>query len=111
VALNAVNQARIDASIAATTRSVELLEGVNRPDLLGEALLRMSMMYRRVSDFDNSVTLAMQAMEIAKRTNDPLALTYAHQGLAISFDLSGRYAQASAAQYPKKSLDMFACCA
>jgi|GEM_PF-1410480 len=95
VALNAVNQARIDTSMAATTRSVELLEGVNRPDLLGEALLRMSMMYRRISDFDNSVTLAMQAMEIAKRTNDPFALTYAHQGLAISFDLSGRYAQAS----------------
>ncbi|MFZ3085003.1 MAG: EAL domain-containing protein [Rhodoferax ferrireducens] len=94
VALNAVNQARIDVSMAATTRSVELLEGVNRPDLLGEALLRMSMMYRRVSDFDNSVTMAMQAMEIAKRTKDPLALTYAHQGLAISFDLSGGYAQA-----------------
>src|SRR3990167_8321866 len=56
---------------AATTRSVELLEGVSRPDLLGEALLRMSMMYRRVSDFDNSVTMAMQAMEIAKRTKDP----------------------------------------
>ncbi|MDO8252073.1 MAG: EAL domain-containing protein, partial [Rhodoferax sp.] len=94
VALNAVNQARIDTAVAATTRSVELLESVNRPDLLGEALLRMSMMYRRVSDFDNSVTLAMQAMEIAKRTNDPLALTYAHQGLAISFDQSSRYAQA-----------------
>ncbi|WPC66186.1 EAL domain-containing protein [Rhodoferax ferrireducens] len=94
VALNAVNQARIDASITATTRSVELLEDMNRPDLLGEALLRMSMMYRRVNDFDNSVTMAMQAMEIAKRTKDPLALTYAHQGLAISFDLSGRYAQA-----------------
>jgi PAS domain S-box-containing protein len=94
MALNAINQARIDASVAATSRSVELLDGVNRPDLLGEALLRMSMMYRRINNLDSSVTVVMQAMEIAKRTKDPLALTYAHQGQAISLNLSGRYAQA-----------------
>ena len=95
VTLNAINQGRIDTSMAATTRSLELLDGVNRPDLLGEALLRMSMMYRRINNLDNSVTVIMQAMEIAKRTKDPLALTYAHQGQAISLNLSGRYAQAS----------------
>jgi PAS domain S-box-containing protein len=94
VTLNAINQAKIDESMAATTRSMELLEGVNRPDLLGEALLRMSMMYRRQGDQDNSVTMAMQAMEIAKRSKDPLALAYAHQGLAVSFDQSYRYQEA-----------------
>ncbi|MFA6014778.1 MAG: PAS domain S-box protein [Gallionellaceae bacterium] len=94
ITLNAINQARVDASMAAAVRSVELLEGVDRPDLLGEAMLRMAMMYRRVGDFDRSVTMAMQAMEIAKRGNNPYALTFAHQGMAISFEQSGRNKEA-----------------
>jgi PAS domain S-box-containing protein len=94
VALNAVNQGRIDLLVAATTRSVTVLDGVNRPDLLGEALLRTSMMYRRVGQFDESVTMAMQAMEIARRNQDPLALAYAAQGLAISYDQSNRLDEA-----------------
>jgi len=94
--LNAVNGARIDSLVTATTRILSELEGVNRPDLLGEALLRTSMMYRRVGQIDDSVTMAIQAMEIARRTNDPLALVYAHQGLAISFDQSFRRREALA---------------
>lgn len=94
ITLNAINQARVDASMAAAVRSVQLLEGVDRPDLLGEAMLRMAMMYRRLGDFDNSVTMAMQAMEIAKRSNDPYALTFAHQGMGISFEQSSRNKEA-----------------
>jgi PAS domain S-box-containing protein len=94
VALNSVNQGKIDALIAATTHSMAVLDGVDRSDLLSEALLRTAMMYRRVGQFDESVTMAMQAMEIARRMNDPLALTFAHQGLGISFDQSFRYAEA-----------------
>jgi len=90
VALNAVNQGRIDAVAEATSRSMTLLDGADRPDLLGEALLRTAMLYRRVGQFDESVTMAMQAMEIARRNKNPLALAYAHQGLAISYDLSDR---------------------
>jgi PAS domain S-box-containing protein len=94
IVINAINRGKINTSIEATTRSVELLDGINRPDLHAEALLRMSMMYRQLGKFDDSVTMAMQAMEIARRTNESLALTYAHQGLAISFDQSGRYKEA-----------------
>ncbi len=94
IALNSVNQARIDASVAATIRSAELLDGADRPELLGEALLRMSMMYRRLGDMDNSVTMAMQAMDIAKRSQNSFALTYAYQGMAISFEQSGHYREA-----------------
>jgi PAS domain S-box-containing protein len=90
VALNAINQGRIDAAVDAISRSLTLLDGVNRPDLLGEAMLRSAMMYRRVGQSDASVTMAMQAMEIALRSQDPLARTYAHQGLAISYEQSGR---------------------
>ena len=90
VALNAVNQGRVDAVVEATARSVALLEGVDRPDLLGEALLRSVTTYRRIGRFDDSVTVAMQAMEIAERGRHPLALVYAHQGLAISYEQSQR---------------------
>jgi PAS domain S-box-containing protein len=96
IALNAINQAKIDNSIDASTRSLELLEGANRPDLLGEAMLRMATMYRRLGNLDSAVTMNMQAMEIAKRNKDPLALAYAHQGLAMSLDESQHYDEARA---------------
>jgi hypothetical protein len=50
--LNAVNQGRIDAVVEATSRSMTLLDGVNRPDLLGEALLRTAMLFRRAGQID-----------------------------------------------------------
>jgi len=89
-ALNSVNEARIDKLIASTTRAVTEVEGIDRPDLQVEALLRASVMYRRVGQVDDSVTLAMQALEVARRSNNALALTYAHQGLGIAFDQSFR---------------------
>ena len=94
VALNAVNQGKLDEMLAATQHSVAVLEGVNRPDLLGEALLRTTQRYRRFELFDDSVAVAVQAMERARQSNDPLALAYAHSGLATVFDQSGRLAEA-----------------
>jgi PAS domain S-box-containing protein len=94
VALNAINQAKIETAMAATIRSVELLDGINRPDLSGEAMLRMAMMYRRQGDFENSLTMAMQAIEIAQRNGNSLALAFAHQGMAIAFEQSHRYEDA-----------------
>ncbi|MFU8789168.1 MAG: PAS domain S-box protein [Methylobacter sp.] len=92
-ALNAVNQAKIDDAIAAADHALAVLDGVDRPDLLGEALLRMAMMYRRFNQFDESVTMALQAMDIARQSNNPLALAYAHHGLAITYEQSERYAE------------------
>jgi PAS domain S-box-containing protein len=94
VALNSVNQARIDDLITSTTRALATLEGIDRPDLLGEALLRTSVMYRRIGQIEESVALAVQAMEIARRGGNPRALAYAHQGLAISYDQSERITEA-----------------
>jgi signal transduction histidine kinase len=95
VALNAVNQGNIAALITSSTRSMTVLEGVDRPDLVSEAFLRTAMMYRRVGKLEESVTLAMQGMEVARRTRNPLGLAYAHQGLGISFEQSFRYAEAA----------------
>ena len=90
LALNSVNQGKLDVLVTASNRSLAALDGQNRPDLLAEALVRASMMYRRVGQLDESVTMAMQTMEIAKRSKNALALTYAHQGLGISFQQSDR---------------------
>lgn len=90
IALNAVNLADMNAMAEATQQSVAVLDGVDRPELLGEALLRMVGMYQRFGQFDLSVTTAMQAMEIAKRSGDPRALAYAHQGMAIAYDQTSR---------------------
>jgi PAS domain S-box-containing protein len=94
VALNAINQGRLDDMVAAVQHSVTVLEGVDRPDLVSEAMLRTTVMYRRFEQFDESVAVAVQAMEIAQRSNNPLALAYAHQGLAIAFDQSYSAAEA-----------------
>ena len=96
IALNAVNQGRIDLLPAATSHSMAALEGVDRPDLLAEAMLRTAMMYQRMGQLEESVTMTMQAMEIASATRDPLALTYAHQGLAVSMVLNGRFKEGRA---------------
>jgi tetratricopeptide (TPR) repeat protein len=94
IALNAVNQGRLDAMSAAVTDSMVILDGVDRPDLLSEAMLRTAMMYRRQGQLDDSITMTMQTMEIARRSNDPVALAYAHQGMAISFEQSGHLKEA-----------------
>jgi PAS domain S-box-containing protein len=93
VVMNAINQGRMDAMIAATNHGLAILEGVDRPDLLGEALLRTTVMYRRLEQFDESVAMALQAMEIARRTKHPLMLAYAHHGLGLAFEQSYRHAE------------------
>lgn len=92
--LNAINQAKMDDLGVATRHGLIMLEGINRPDLVGEAMLRTSMMYRQRGQRTASVTLAMQAMDIAQRSNDPMALTFAYQGLAIAYDESSREKEA-----------------
>jgi len=94
VALIAINQSNLDAMVAATNDSMLVLDGVNRPDLLSEAMLRTAMMYRRQGQLEDSVTMSMQTMEIAQRSNNPVALAYAHHGMGISFEHSNRFEEA-----------------
>jgi PAS domain S-box-containing protein len=94
ISLNAVNQGKVDVIIDMSPRALEVLQGVDNPALLGEAMLRLAMMYLRIGQLEATVTLCMQAMDMAKQNNDPLALLYAHQGLGITFNNSGRYTEA-----------------
>jgi len=90
VTLNAINQGKVDEMARSTERGLTVLEDVNRPDLLGEAMLRTAVLYRRFEQFSEAASIAVQAMEIARRTNNALAMTYAHHGLAIAYEQSAR---------------------
>lgn len=118
VVLTSVNQGRLDELVKATQRAVVTVEGlVDRPDLVAEAMLRLTVMYRRFEQIDESVQVAVQAMEIARRSGHPLALAYAHQGLALAFGQSGRQQESmqhleqvrdQARKVPSRMLEAFA---
>lgn len=88
--ISLVNQGRIEAMNAAILRSMNVLQGVDRFDLLAEAMLRTSMMYRRMDQVNDSVAVAVQLMTLARRSNSALARTYAYQAMASANDLGGR---------------------
>src|SRR5579883_668981 len=90
--LTAVNLGHIDELTKAATDAVAALEGVDDAALLGEALLRASLMYLRLSRINEAVMTSVHAMDIARRNRDPLALTYAAQGLGVAYEQSGRSA-------------------
>ena len=94
LALITVNQADMKGLVAATSDALSSLEGVDRPDLLSEAMLRASMRYLRFGDLDQSVAMSVQGLEMARRSNNPRALAYALQGMGISFSTAGRHSQA-----------------
>lgn len=94
ISLNAVNQSQFDRMEAAIHHSMEKLEGSDRKDLLVEPMLRTCMMYLRFGLLDESTAMAMKALEVAKLDGNPLALTYAHQGMAIVYDKSRNHTEA-----------------
>lgn len=94
IVLNSINLGRLDEMSAAALHAVQVLDGVDRPELLAEALLRVSMMHRRQGQFEPSVAMIMQAMDIARRSGNPAALAYAYQGMGHSFDQSNRLPEA-----------------
>jgi signal transduction histidine kinase/DNA-binding NarL/FixJ family response regulator len=92
IGVNSINLGKAEAMVEGTSRAMILLDGIDRPDLIGETLLRKSMAYRRAERFDDSVTMAMQTMEIARQNGNALALTYASQAMGISLAHSERHA-------------------
>ncbi|SFV17849.1 ATP-binding protein [Pseudoduganella namucuonensis] len=94
LALSTVAQGRIDRLVSATTHAVKILDGVARPELLSEAMLRAAMTYSRLGKLDDSVAICVQAMEIARVSALPRALAFGHQCMAISFAQSDNGAEA-----------------
>jgi signal transduction histidine kinase/DNA-binding response OmpR family regulator len=94
IGLAAVNRNDVSRLVEVTSQTMAALEGVDRPDLLAEALFRGALVYRRVGRLEEAVTMALQALDAAQRSGDPLVMAYAHHGLAISYLQSGRLAEA-----------------
>ncbi len=94
LALITVNQGDMAGLVDATTDALAEVDRVERPELRAEAMLRGAMRHLRFGQLDESVSMSMQAMEIARRTKSPLALAYAEQGLGISYTQAGSFAQA-----------------
>jgi PAS domain S-box-containing protein len=94
LALITVNQADMAGLVDATANALAQLDRVERPELRGEAMLRGAMRHLRFGQLDESVAMSMRAIEIARRTKNPLALAYAEQALGISYTQAGSFAQA-----------------
>ncbi|MCE4538945.1 response regulator [Pelomonas sp. P7] len=96
LSLGAVNLNNVERLIEVTSHSLAVLEGVERPDLRAEALFRGALVSRRIGRLEEAANMAVQAMDAAQRSGDPLALAYAHHGLAVSYLQSNRHAEALA---------------
>jgi len=94
LALITVNQADMKGLVAVTSDALTSLEGIDRPELLSEAMLRASMRYLRFGDLEQSVAMSVQGLEMARRSDNPRAIVFALQGMGISFSTAGKHAQA-----------------
>jgi PAS domain S-box-containing protein len=94
IALNPINKVKIDDQFASPINALDVLHEIDRPDLVVEAMLRVIMMDQGTAHAVESANMGMQAMEIARRSNSPLVMAYAYQGLAISYELRERAKEA-----------------
>jgi PAS domain S-box-containing protein len=89
-----LNQGNLELERQSVQDTLTVLDGVDRPDLLVEAMLRAALQYWRNLQQDAAVTMAMQTMDIAQRTSNPWARLYASRALATLHQLSGRHQEA-----------------
>ncbi|RFP09261.1 response regulator [Duganella sp. BJB475] len=94
LSLNSVNQGRMDRLLTVTTHAVSVLDGVARPDLLTEAMLLAAMTYNRLGKLDDSVSICVRAMEIARVSGAARALAFGHRCMALSFAQSDNVTEA-----------------
>jgi PAS domain S-box-containing protein len=93
ISLNTVNEGRFERLIGVTNHAVKVLEGVDRPDLLAESMLRLAMTYTRFGKLEESVDACVRALELARRSRNALALTYGHQCVASSYNASDNFVE------------------
>ncbi len=93
ISLNTVNEGRFERLISVTNHAVKVLEGVDRPDLLAEAMLRLAMTYTRFGKLEESVDACQRALELARRSRNALALAYGHQCMASSYNASDNFVE------------------
>jgi signal transduction histidine kinase len=94
LAMIAVSQGRLAWLDEIVPHCMEILEGTDRPELLSEAMMLSAAIYRRKGLIENSVAMAMRALELAQHEHNPMALAQAHWSLATLFSLSNRAEEA-----------------
>lgn len=113
----ALNQGKLTESTELTFRSHNLLADIEHPALQAEVKFWVVLAYRRMGKEQESVKAAMEALELARKNEDPTALAYAYRGMALSFEQSHHNAEAHdysqlmlfyARQLPSKLLEAFA---
>ena len=93
ISLNTVNEGKFDRLIAVTNQAVKVLEGVERPDLLAEAMLRLAMTYTRFGKLEESVDACLRTLDLARRSRNALALAFGHQCVGSSYNSSDNFAE------------------
>ena len=94
LALNTVNQGRIERLQEVVHQAVKVLDGFPQPALQAEATLRLAMLYNRLGQFEESVRVCVQSLQNAAASKKPEALAYAHHCMAISVGLGGNTSSA-----------------
>lgn len=94
IAIIAIDQADVAGIANAPELALKALRGVDRLDLLTEALLRHAMSLRRFGKLEESIATCVRMSEIAQNARSALAMAYAHQCMAVSYDQSDRKREA-----------------
>jgi PAS domain S-box-containing protein len=93
ISLNTVNQGKFDRLFAVTSHALKVLEGVDRPELLAEAMLRLAMTYTRFGKLEESIDACLRTLDLARRSGNPMAMAFGHQCVASSFNSSDNYVE------------------
>ena len=91
IALNTVNQGKFDRLFTVTSQAVKVLEGVDRPELLAEAMLRLAMTYTRFGKLEESVDACLRTLDLARRSGNAMAMAFGHQCVASSYNSSDNF--------------------
>ena len=87
-ALNTVNQGQFERLITVANEAVKVLAGVDRPDLMADAMLRLGMVYSRFGKPEEMVDTCVRTMNLARGSRNVWALVYAHYCMANAYSIS-----------------------
>ncbi len=93
ISLNTVNQGKFDRLFTVTSHAIKVLEGVDRPELLAEAMLRLAMTYTRFGKLEEAIDACLRTLDLARRSGNPMAMAFGHQCVASSFNSSDNYVE------------------
>lgn len=90
IALNSVHEGRIDKVRQATIAALNLLGGLDQPDLMAEAMMRSVGVFMRHNQTSAAVAMAMQSFDIARRDGSLRAQLMASHAMAVVHEQGGQ---------------------